>query len=110
MHATGREKFIGFFNSFHGRTLGSLSLTSSKSAQRMGFKRQALDVIHVPYPNEFRNPFVRRIAATAARARAHSTGSRSACSRRLRRLKKSRQSWLKQFRVKVDTCLRRKVF
>src|SRR4029078_4332893 len=57
MHATGREKFIGFFNSFHGRTLGSLSLTSSKAAQRKGFKRQALDVVHVPYPNEFRNPF-----------------------------------------------------
>src|SRR5215204_2397979 len=57
MHATGREKFIGFFNSFHGRTLGSLSLTSSKSAQRKGFKRQALDVVHVPYPNEFCNPF-----------------------------------------------------
>src|SRR3990172_12902913 len=30
MHVTGREKFIAFFNSFHGRTLGSLSLTSSK--------------------------------------------------------------------------------
>ncbi|HEX8070390.1 MAG TPA: acetyl ornithine aminotransferase family protein [Pyrinomonadaceae bacterium] len=57
MHATGREKFIGFFNSFHGRTLGSLSLTSSKVAQRRGFKRQALDVVHVPYPNAFRNPF-----------------------------------------------------
>jgi 4-aminobutyrate aminotransferase len=57
MHATGREKFIAFFNSFHGRTLGSLSLTSSKVAQRLGFKRQALDVVHVPYPNEFRNPF-----------------------------------------------------
>jgi 4-aminobutyrate aminotransferase len=57
MHATGREKFIAFFNSFHGRTLGSLSLTSSKVAQRRGFKRQALDVVHVPYPNEFRNPF-----------------------------------------------------
>ncbi len=57
MHATGREKFIAFFNSFHGRTLGSLSLTSSRSAQRLGFKRQALDVIHVPFPNEFRNPF-----------------------------------------------------
>ena len=57
MHATGREKFIAFFNSFHGRTLGSLSLTSSKAAQRRGFKRQALDVVHVPYPNEFRNPF-----------------------------------------------------
>ncbi len=57
MHATGREKFISFFGSFHGRTLGSLSLTSSKSAQRVGFKRQVLDVIHVPYPNEYRNPF-----------------------------------------------------
>jgi 4-aminobutyrate aminotransferase len=57
MHATGREKFIAFFNSFHGRTLGSLSLTSSRVAQRSGFKRQVLDVAHVPYPNEFRNPF-----------------------------------------------------
>jgi 4-aminobutyrate aminotransferase len=57
MHATGREKFIAFFNSFHGRTLGSLSLTSSKAAQRMGFKRQVLDVVHLPYPNEYRNPF-----------------------------------------------------
>jgi len=57
MHATGREKFISFFGSFHGRTLGSLSLTSSKAAQRLGFKRQALDVVHVPYPNDYRNPF-----------------------------------------------------
>jgi 4-aminobutyrate aminotransferase len=57
MHATGREKFIAFFNSFHGRTLGSLSLTSSKVAQRRGFKRQALDVVHVPFPNALRDPF-----------------------------------------------------
>src|SRR2546426_11348216 len=57
MHATGCEKFIAFFNSFHGRTLGSLSLTSSRAAQRAGFKRQVLDVVHLPYPNEYRNPF-----------------------------------------------------
>ena len=57
MHATGREKVISFFGSFHGRTLGSLSLTSSKAAQRLGFKRQVLDVVHMPYPNEYRNPF-----------------------------------------------------
>lgn len=57
IHATGREKFIAFFNSFHGRTLGSLSLTSSRAAQRRGFKRSALDVTHVPYPNVFRHPF-----------------------------------------------------
>jgi 4-aminobutyrate aminotransferase len=63
MHATGREKFISFFGSFHGRTLGSLSLTSSKAAQRLGFKRQALDVVHVPYPNEYRNPFTAEMCA-----------------------------------------------
>src|SRR5439155_5239188 len=57
MHATGREKFIAFFGGFHGRTLGSLALTSSKTAQRLGFKRQVLDVVHVPYPNDYRNPF-----------------------------------------------------
>ena len=64
MHATGREKFIAFFNSFHGRTLGSLSLTSSKVAQRRGFKRQALDVVHVPYPNAYRDPFTGARAAS----------------------------------------------
>jgi 4-aminobutyrate aminotransferase len=70
MHATGREKFIAFFNSFHGRTLGSLSLTSSKVAQRSGFKRQLLDVTHVPFPNVFRHPFTgaRTTAAEASRA------------------------------------------
>jgi 4-aminobutyrate aminotransferase len=57
MHATGRERFIAFFNSFHGRTLGSLSLTSSKTAQRKGFRRQLLDVTHVPFPNHLRCPF-----------------------------------------------------
>ena len=54
MHATGREKFIAFYHSFHGRTLGSLSLTSSKVAQRKGFHRQVLDVTHVPFPNPYR--------------------------------------------------------
>jgi 4-aminobutyrate aminotransferase len=69
MHATGRQKFIAFFSSFHGRTLGSLSLTSSKIAQRRGFKRSALDVAHVPYPNTFRHPFTGEAsdAATVSR-------------------------------------------
>ncbi len=55
MYHTRRQKFISFFGSFHGRTLGALSLTSSKKAQRLGFARQALDVIHIPYPNKFRH-------------------------------------------------------
>lgn len=57
MYATGREKFIAFFNSFHGRTLGALSLTSSKAAQRKGYHRQALDVTHVPYAYCHRCPY-----------------------------------------------------
>jgi 4-aminobutyrate aminotransferase len=70
MHATGRQKFIAFFNSFHGRTLGSLSLTSSRIAQRSGFKRSVLDVTHVPYPNAFRHPFTGELSdgATVSRA------------------------------------------
>lgn len=55
MYHTRRQKFISFFGSFHGRTLGALSLTSSKKAQRLGFMRQVLDVVHVPYPNKFRH-------------------------------------------------------
>ena len=53
-HHTGRPLFIGFQGSFHGRTLGSLSFTSSKTVQRSGFGPPALGVTHVPYPNSFR--------------------------------------------------------
>ena len=55
MYHTHRQKFVSFYGSFHGRTLGALSLTSSKKAQRLGFMRQALDVVHIPYPNTFRH-------------------------------------------------------
>ena len=57
MYHTKRQKFIAFYGSFHGRTLGALSLTSSKRAQRLGFSRQALDVTHIPFPYCFRCPF-----------------------------------------------------
>jgi 4-aminobutyrate aminotransferase len=56
MYATGRNKFVAFYNSFHGRTMGALSLTASRKTQRMGFGAQALDVTHVPYPNPLRCP------------------------------------------------------
>ncbi|MEQ1764040.1 MAG: aminotransferase class III-fold pyridoxal phosphate-dependent enzyme [Pyrinomonadaceae bacterium] len=55
MYHTHRQKFIAFQSSFHGRTLGALSLTSSRKAQRLGFMRQPLDVVHIPYPNRFRH-------------------------------------------------------
>ncbi|NBO66286.1 MAG: aminotransferase class III-fold pyridoxal phosphate-dependent enzyme, partial [Acidobacteria bacterium] len=56
-HATGRSKLIGFYGSFHGRTMGALSVTASKAKQRAGFGRQALDVTHVPYANCYRCPY-----------------------------------------------------
>jgi len=36
---TKRHRFIAFLGSFHGRTMGALSLTASKAAQRRGFGR-----------------------------------------------------------------------
>jgi 4-aminobutyrate aminotransferase len=51
---TGRDKFVAFLGGFHGRTLGSLSLTASKSVQRRGFGPLAPGVAHVPYPYCYR--------------------------------------------------------
>src|SRR6202171_872777 len=46
---TGREKFIAFLGAFHGRTMGSLALTASKSVQRRGFSPLMPGVHHIPY-------------------------------------------------------------
>ncbi|MBV6431193.1 MAG: Isoleucine 2-epimerase [Bryobacteraceae bacterium] len=46
---TRRDKFIAFLGGFHGRTLGSLSLTASKSVQRKGFGPLVPGVTHIPY-------------------------------------------------------------
>jgi 4-aminobutyrate aminotransferase len=53
---TRREKFIAFYGCFHGRTMGSLSLTASKAVQRRGFGTLLAGVTHVPYPNAYRCP------------------------------------------------------
>ncbi|MEM4952257.1 MAG: aminotransferase class III-fold pyridoxal phosphate-dependent enzyme, partial [Ignisphaera sp.] len=42
---------------FHGRTMGSLSLTASKPIQKKGFFPTMDGVIHVPFPNPYRNPW-----------------------------------------------------
>ena len=53
---TKRYGIIGFLGSFHGRTLGSLSVTSSKAIQRKGFGPPLAGVYHAPYPNPYRAP------------------------------------------------------
>lgn len=45
-----RNHLIAFYGAFHGRTMGSLSLTASKSTQRAGYPHIPGGVSHVPYP------------------------------------------------------------
>jgi 4-aminobutyrate aminotransferase len=53
---TGRDKFIAFRGAFHGRTLGSLSLTGSKVVQRKGFGPLVPGVFHAQFPDPYRRP------------------------------------------------------
>ena len=53
---TKRQNLIAFFGAFHGRSMGSLSLTASKLAQRKGFSPLVPGVFHVPYANCYRCP------------------------------------------------------
>ena len=56
-YSTGRPGFIAFLGSFHGRTMGALSLTARKAVQRRGFGPLVPGVVHAPYPNCYRCPF-----------------------------------------------------
>ncbi|HEV7200443.1 MAG TPA: acetyl ornithine aminotransferase family protein [Candidatus Limnocylindria bacterium] len=49
-HHTGRPAIIAFEGAFHGRTMGSLSLTNSKIKQRAGFGPLLPMVYHAPFP------------------------------------------------------------
>lgn len=53
---TGRDKFIAFRGGFHGRTLGSLSLTASKVVQRKKFGPLVPGVFHAQFPDSYRRP------------------------------------------------------
>jgi 4-aminobutyrate aminotransferase len=48
-YATGRHRCIAFLGAFHGRTMGALSLTGSKSVQKRGFAPLLEGVTHIPY-------------------------------------------------------------
>jgi len=53
-YKTKRDKMIAFYGCFHGRTMGSLSLTASKATQRKGFGSLLGGVEHIPYPYAYR--------------------------------------------------------
>lgn len=57
---TGRDKFIAFLGGFHGRTLGSLSLTASRAVQRRRFGPLVPGVTHIPYAYCYRCAYGRQ--------------------------------------------------
>ena len=63
---TKRHNMIAFLGSFHGRTMGSLSLTSSRALQRRGFGPMLPGVYHAPYANCYRCPVGARPESCAA--------------------------------------------
>jgi len=54
---SGRSMVLAFMDSFHGRTMGALSLTASSSGYRKHLAPLLNGVEHVPYPYCYRCPF-----------------------------------------------------
>ena len=52
-----RPIFLAHSGAFHGRTMGSLSLTASKPMQRRGSLPLVPDVVHFPFPYCYRCPW-----------------------------------------------------
>lgn len=53
-HATGRSNVIVFQGSFHGRTVGTMSMTTSKTIYRAGYQPLMPGVFVAPYPYAYR--------------------------------------------------------
>jgi len=53
-HATGRTNIIVFQGSFHGRTIGTMSLTTSKTIYRSGYQPLMPGVFVAPFPYAYR--------------------------------------------------------
>jgi 4-aminobutyrate aminotransferase len=53
-HATGRPNIVVFQGSFHGRTVGTMSLTTSKTVYRSGYQPLMAGVFVAPYPYSYR--------------------------------------------------------
>jgi 4-aminobutyrate aminotransferase len=53
---TGRQMVVAFQGAFHGKIGGALGVTSN-NFYREPFVGVLPGVVHVPYPNEYRNPF-----------------------------------------------------
>ena len=53
----GRPRMLAYLGAFHGRTMGAVSLGSSKAIHSQGFSPLVPGVTHIPYPYCYRCPF-----------------------------------------------------
>jgi len=58
-YVSGRPAVIAFRGGFHGRTMGSASLTTSKSKYRMRYEPLLSSIYFAPYPYCYRCPYGR---------------------------------------------------
>jgi len=58
-YKTERTNFIGFTGGFHGRTMGAVTFTASKSNYHKGFYPLMNGVVHAPFPNPY-HPILER--------------------------------------------------
>lgn len=56
-YKTRRQGMIAYYGAFHGRTMGALSLSASRAAQRQYFSPLVPGVVHMPYPYCYRCPY-----------------------------------------------------
>lgn len=54
---TKRELNIAFYGAFHGRTMGALSLTASKTVQKRNYHPFVPGITHIPYAYCYRCPY-----------------------------------------------------
>lgn len=54
---TQRELNLAFYGAFHGRTMGALSLTASKTIQRKHYNPLVPGITHIPYAYCYRCPY-----------------------------------------------------
>lgn len=54
---TRRELNIAFYGAFHGRTMGALSLTASKTVQKRHYHPFVPGITHIPYADCYRCPY-----------------------------------------------------
>jgi 4-aminobutyrate aminotransferase len=65
-HATGRPNLVVFHGSFHGRTLGAASMTTSGTKVRAGFAPLMAGVVIAPFPFAYRYGWDERTATEFA--------------------------------------------